>query len=106
MIAKSSLIAAIALITTGIGAQSLAAKPRTYTLPDDTAELRAGSGPGFEATKNNCQSCHSVDYILTQPPKKGQAFWDAEVTKMIKTYHAPIEEADAKAIADYLTMLY
>jgi hypothetical protein len=43
-------------------------------------------------------SCHSVDYIAIQPPKKGQAFWEAEVTKTIKTYKAPNDEADIKAI--------
>lgn len=32
--------------------------------------------------------------------------WDAEVNKMIKAYGAPIDEADAKAIKDYLTKNY
>jgi hypothetical protein len=51
-------------------------------------------------------ACHSADYIAMQPPKKGKAFWEAEVTKMIKTYGAPINEADAKVIADYLAQTY
>ena len=51
-------------------------------------------------------SCHSVDYINTQPPRRGKEFWEAEVKKMIKSYHAPISEADAKAIADYLAKTY
>ena len=82
------------------------AKPLTYTLPDETAVLRPGPEAGFEAAKNNCMASHSVDYILTQPPKKGAAFWDAEVTKMIKVYKAPIDEKDAKAIADYVAQTY
>jgi mono/diheme cytochrome c family protein len=80
------------------------AKPLTYALPDETATLRPG--PGMETAQNNCLTCHSVDYINTQPPNRGKAFWDAEVTKMIKAYHAPINEADAKAIADYLAKTY
>jgi sulfite dehydrogenase (cytochrome) subunit B len=28
--------------------------------------------------------------------------WDGDVTKMIKAFGAPIDEADAKVIADYL----
>ena len=36
---------------------------------------------------------------------KGKAFWEAEVAKMIKTYKASISEADAKAIADYLSRI-
>lgn len=101
---RSIPVAAFALVfvTTGIAL----AKPLTYALPDETAVLRPGPEPGFEAAKNNCVACHSVDYIGTQPPKKGAAFWDAEVTKMIKVYKAPIDEKDAKAIADYLTQMY
>ena len=34
-----------------------------------------------------------------QPPRTGPAFWDAEVTKMIKVYHARLAEQQAKAIA-------
>ena len=33
-------------------------------------------------------------------------FWRAEVTKMIKVYGAPIEEADVGKIVDYLTQNY
>ena len=80
------------------------AKPLSYMLPDETAAFRPG--PGVEALQNNCASCHSADYINFQPPNKGQAFWDAEVQKMIKAYHAPIDEADAKLITDYLAKTY
>ena len=80
------------------------AKPLSYMLPDETAAFRPG--PGVEAAQNNCASCHSADYINFQPPNKGQAFWDAEVQKMIKAYHAPIDEKDAKSITDYLAKTY
>ena len=83
---------------------SAAAEPLTYVLPEETATLRAGAG--VEVAQNNCLACHSVDYIAMQPPKKGKAFWDAEVTKMIKTYRAPIDEADAKVISEYLAQTY
>jgi mono/diheme cytochrome c family protein len=96
-------LAPIALLLVG---GAVAAKPLTYTLPEDTAQLKRGQGPAFEAAKNSCMSCHSADYVNTQPPKRGQAFWEAEVTKMIKLYHAPIAEADAKLIAEYLAQTY
>ncbi|PZQ86932.1 MAG: sulfite:cytochrome C oxidoreductase subunit B [Leifsonia xyli] len=85
-------------------AGAASAEPKTYQLPDETAEFK--QGPGVEAAQNNCMSCHSADYINAQPPKKGRAFWEAEVTKMIHTYKAPIEETDAKAIVDYLEKTY
>jgi hypothetical protein len=34
------------------------------------------------------------------------AGWTAEVTKMIKAFGAPIDDGDAKAIADYLAKNY
>ncbi len=80
------------------------AEPLSYKLPGDEAVFRPG--PGVELAQRNCRACHSADYINSQPPKKGQAFWEAEVQKMIKAYHAPIDEADAKAIANYLAEAY
>ena len=32
--------------------------------------------------------------------------WDAEITKMVKAFGAPISEADAKVITDYLKANY
>ena len=84
--------------------QASDAKPLTYALPDETATLRPG--PGVETARDICASCHSVDYINTQPPRSGKEFWEGEVKKMIKSYHAPISEADAKTITDYLAKTY
>ena len=100
---KITLAAAFAALAL---AAPLSAKPLNYALPDDTAALK--KGPGLELAEGNCASCHSVDYINTQPrgPKFGGAFWQAEVTKMIKVYGAPIDDADAKKIVDYLTAAY
>lgn len=99
-----SLGVALVLVLAGIATASAA--PKTYQLPDETATLKPGPEPGFETAKNNCVACHSLDYINAQPSKKGPAFWDAEVQKMIKVYKAPIDEKDAKAIADYLGQTY
>ncbi|HVZ08624.1 cytochrome c [Rhodopila sp.] len=87
-------------------ASIVAAKPMEYVLPPETATLRPGPAAGLDAAKRNCLGCHSPDYISTQPPKKGQAFWEAEVAKMRAVYHAPIDDEDAKAIAAYLTESY
>jgi mono/diheme cytochrome c family protein len=62
--------------------------------------------PGVEAVEGNCSGCHSLDYILMNSPFPNAALWDAEVTKMIKAFGAPIGEADAKVIADYLKKNY
>jgi hypothetical protein len=39
-------------------------------------------------------------------PLPNAALWDAEITKMIKAYGTPIDDADAKAIAEYLKKNY
>jgi mono/diheme cytochrome c family protein len=63
-------------------------------------------GPGLDVVQNYCAACHSLDYIQMNSPFPNAALWDAEVTKMIKAFGAPISEADAKTIADYLKKNY
>jgi hypothetical protein len=95
-------IAAIAGLNFGVAA----AAPVSYTLPDETAAFMPG--PNLEVVQNNCTACHSADYIQTQPrgPKFKKDFWTAEVTKMIKVYGAPIDEADVPKIVEYLAATY
>ncbi len=72
----------------------------------DETEIVLKEGHGRDAVLNNCGACHSVDYIAMNSPFLDKAGWDAEVTKMIKAYGAPIAEADAKEIAAYLSTNY
>ena len=97
-------LAFLALVA--IAAVPALAKPITYDLPDETAQFRPG--PNLEVVQGNCGACHSADYVLTQPigPKFKKDFWQAEVTKMIKVYAAPIDEKDVPAIVDYLSTTY
>ena len=67
--------------------------------------LQLAEGPGRGETQISCSSCHSPRYILMQPPLPA-ATWDAEVRKMIKTYGAPIGDADAQKITQYLQAHY
>ena len=62
--------------------------------------------PGLDMVENYCAACHSLDYIQMNSPFPSAALWDAEVTKMIKAFGAPISDADAKTIADYLKKNY
>jgi len=80
------------------------AAPMRVELPEPEQTLKPGNGQ--EQAQSNCAACHSLDYISTQPPGKGATFWDAEVKKMVQVYGAPLQEADAKAIAAYLAKTY
>jgi mono/diheme cytochrome c family protein len=96
-----ALLSALAA-TTALNPAAANAAPVSYTLPDETAAFKPG--PNLEVVQNNCTACHSADYINTQPrgPKFKKDFWQAEVTKMIKVYGAPIDDADAGKIVEYL----
>jgi sulfite dehydrogenase (cytochrome) subunit B len=63
-------------------------------------------GPGLDKVQADCSTCHSLDYIQMNSPFLNAAGWTAEVTKMIKAMGAPISDADAKAIVDYLAKNY
>jgi sulfite dehydrogenase (cytochrome) subunit B len=99
-------IVALGASVAGLNLLTVAAKPLSYDLPDETAALKPG--PNVELVQNNCIACHSVDYIQTQPQGPGfkKDFWRAEVTKMIKVYGAPIDECDVGKIVDYLAATY
>jgi sulfite dehydrogenase (cytochrome) subunit B len=68
--------------------------------------IQLKKAPGLDTVEANCAACHSLDYIQMNSPFPNAALWDAEVTKMIKSYGAPISDADAAVIADYLKRNY
>jgi len=89
-----------------LGAVAAHAVPVVYKLPEETAAFKPG--PNLEVVQANCTGCHSSDYVNTQPRnfKSKKDFWQAEVTKMIKVYGAPIEDADVPKIVEYLAATY
>ena len=101
---RKLLPALSAIATLSITAASAA--PVNYALPEETAAFKPG--PNLEVVQNNCTACHSADYIKTQPQgeKFKKDFWQAEVTKMIKVYGAPIDDADIGKIVEYLAATY
>ena len=95
----------LTLITlASLSVASAYAVPVSYTLPEESAAFKPGTN--LEVVQNNCTACHSTDYINSQPRGRKKDFWQAEVTKMIKVYGAPIEDADVGKIVDYLAATY
>ncbi len=72
----------------------------------DEQVIKLKQAPGLDKVEGNCGACHSLAYIPMNSPFLKPAAWDAEVTKMIKAFGAPIDEADAKTIAEYLKKNY
>ena len=74
-------------------------KNQTVELPADAAAFP--DGPNVKVVTQNCLACHSADMVLDQPLLP-RATWAAEVTKMRNVYKAPVSDADAALIVDYL----
>ncbi|HZF22505.1 MAG TPA: cytochrome c [Burkholderiales bacterium] len=70
------------------------------------SQLRLRDGPGRQLVEASCVMCHSLDYIPMNSPFLDRKGWEASVNKMIKVMGAPIAEADAQKIVDYLAGQY
>jgi len=68
--------------------------------------IKLKQAPGVDKVEGNCGACHSLAYIPMNSVYLDAAGWDAEVSKMIKAFGAPIDDSDAKAITDYLKKNY
>jgi hypothetical protein len=76
----------------------------THSQAVEKIHLRLGKG--LDKVEANCGGCHSLDYVPMNSPFLDAIAWEAEVTKMIRVYGAPIGKADAKIISDYLIANY
>ena len=92
----------------GIAATSLPGPPNRSptSFRAETAEFKPG--PDVEVVQGNCLPAIRRTTSATQPrgARFGKDFWQAEVTKMIKVYGAPIDERDVSKIVDYLAATY
>jgi len=71
---------------------------------EQPVQLKAASGR--DKVEANCVACHTLDYIVANSPFMTRQVWEAEVTKMVKAFGAPISDADQKEIVEYLTVNY
>ena len=103
---KNSLKLQIVILVTMLSLTgAVLAQQKSIQLPADNAVSQLKPGTGINAASLNCAICHSLDYIVRQP-RMSAAQWDAEVQKMISVFGAPINQADAKTIAEYLGANY
>jgi cytochrome c5 len=68
--------------------------------------VKLQEAPGRDLVVARCSVCHSVDYVQMNAPVLDRAGWEKSVRKMIDQFGAPISEADAKSILDYLAANY
>ncbi|MEA2945635.1 MAG: hypothetical protein QOI40_965 [Alphaproteobacteria bacterium] len=101
---RARIIALASVLSVVLAAVLAAAVTLPAAAEEKPVELK--QTPGVEKVEGNCSGCHSLDYIVMNSPFPNAALWDAEVTKMIKAFGAPISDPDAKVIADYLKKNY
>jgi sulfite dehydrogenase (cytochrome) subunit B len=95
----------LALLVVLLATSTVAAQGKKIPMPPDNAYATLKPGAGVEVAQRQCMACHSTDYVVMQPRGNAKQ-WDGVVTKMIKVFGAPINDADAKAIVEYLATQY
>lgn len=60
--------------------------------------------PGYTTFQSNCVSCHSARYVQMQP-KFSEKTWLALVTKMQKSFGAPVPDSSVSKIVQYLVAI-
>ncbi|HSJ02360.1 MAG TPA: cytochrome c [Verrucomicrobium sp.] len=95
----SSLVLLLALSCPLLAGSPLP-KEEDWPLETDTYK----TGRGVELAQALCITCHSVEYVSTQPPLP-RKFWEGVVKKMKDKYGAPLPD-ETTALVDYLTSVY
>ena len=92
----------VALSMLVISATAIGAEKR-IELPVEKATYKPGKGADLAASY--CFTCHSAEYVTTQPPLP-RKFWEGTVIKMKEKFGAPISDASIQDLTDYLTEAY
>lgn len=92
----------IAITAARLSAADKASDFSSFVWPAETGTYKPGAGA--ELAQNLCITCHSTEYVSTQPPMP-RKFWEATVKKMKEKYFAPLPNDNA-ALIDYLTSAY
>lgn len=97
----SSILAAVIAFAATSTATALEIK-----LPQETAMYKPSNLPGYALALQNCMTCHSAQYVATQPTTSSRTYWEATVKKMKTPFGAPLKDADIPVIVDYLVKTY
>src|ERR1051325_3927073 len=99
---KSSSLLLLILVF-GLSAFTVISAPMKIEFPPETDAFK--HAPGSEIANGQCLTCHSVEYVSTQPLMP-RTFWAGSVKKMQEKYGAQIPQEQVEALVDYLTRNY
>jgi sulfite dehydrogenase len=106
MIRTPSMVAGVALCVSVAVGLTAAAAAQGRGIPEETAAYRPSGLPGYTLVQRHCVTCHSAQYVSTQPPASSRAYWEATVKKMQKPFGAIFPDEDIAAMVDYLSRTY
>jgi len=86
-----------ALMATSVGAEPSGVTERATQLKD---------GPGRDLTVGQCILCHSLEYIRSNAPAMNREAWQKTIQKMKERFGAPLTDAEARQILEYLSANY
>ena len=72
-------------------------------LPSEPGPFK--EGPGSELANRQCLTCHSREYVTTQP-LLGRQYWKSAVEKMQVKFGASIPPSEVEALVTYLVTTY
>ncbi len=72
--------------------------------PPAEARVEMPDAPGRDRVQAMCIACHSLRYVLDQPPLPRKT-WQAEVDKMKNAFGARFAPDDEARIVDYLVAI-
>jgi len=87
-----------------LGAAALSAALPAVRAGEEGYRLR--EAPGSELTQGRCAICHSLEYIPNNAPAMDRGGWQKEIQKMRDKFGAPVSDAEAQQILDYLAAGY
>jgi len=88
----------------GVGLGLLIAVSCAVAVAAENTELK--DAPGRDLTVGRCVVCHSAEYIPSNAPAMNRAAWQKTIQKMRERFGAPITDAEAQQILDYLDANY
>ena len=91
------------LIAAPIGAAAISTVA-VASPPEEFTQLK--DGPARDLTVGRCIVCHSLEYIPSNSPAMNRAAWQKSIQKMRERFGAPITDAEAEKILDYLEANY
>jgi hypothetical protein len=105
---KTSLPSSVRLAAIAAGlllAFAASARAIEITLPTETAHLADSPLPGAALATAMCYTCHSAEYVLSQPTL-ARTYWKSTVVKMQKVFGAPLPDSAIEPLTDYLVKTY